>query len=151
MTRPRLCRLRQAGDCLRLRAPLTTLFLLAAALLFDTAGVLRWGLLASVLHEGGHLALWVLLTRTPPRLVVSPAGIRLSMRGASLRQSSVRCLAAAGPLTNLGLCAVTVAAMRWVCGYTYGGYWFASANLLVGAFNLLPLPGLDGARVLGMD
>lgn len=148
MTRPRHCKQRRASDCLRLRAPLTTLFLLAAALLFDTAGVLRWGLLASVLHECGHLGVWVLLTGTPPRLVVSPAGIRLSMRGASLRQNAVRWLAAAGPLTNLGLCAGSVAIMRW-CGYTYAGYWFASANFLVGAFNLLPLPGLDGARVLG--
>ena len=31
--------------------------------------------------------------------------------------------------------------------YTYGGYWFACCNLLVGASNLLPLPGLDGAHI----
>ena len=31
---------------------------------------------------------------------------------------------------------------------SYLGYWFASVNLLVGGMNLLPLPGLDGARML---
>lgn len=151
MTRPRHCGLRRAGECLRLRAPLTTLFLLAAALLCDATGVLRWGILASFLHEGGHLLVWVFLTGQPPRVLVSPLGVRLSMRGAALCPTAVRWLAAAGPLTNLGLCAGTVAFMRWGGGYTYAGYWFASANLLVGAFNLLPLPGLDGARVLGPD
>ena len=55
-------------------------------------------------------------------------------------------LAAAGPAVNLLACAAVLAFMR-ATAYTYGGYWFACCNLLVGASNLLPLPGLDGAHI----
>ena len=55
-------------------------------------------------------------------------------------------LAAAGPLANLLACAAVLLFMRGA-GYSYGGYWFACCNLLVGASNLLPLPGLDGAHI----
>ena len=48
----------------------------------------------------------------------------------------------------LALCAAVLLFMRWA-GYSYGGYWFACCNLLVGGSNLLPLPGLDGWRIAG--
>lgn len=130
----------------RLRAPLVTLFLLALSLLYDHMGVLRWGLLCAALHEAGHLIAWAGLVRQRPRLEISPTGICLCMRGVALPPTRERLLAAAGPLTNFLLCAAGVAFMEWQ-GYSYNGYWFVSANLLLGTFNLLPLPGLDGARI----
>ena len=45
-------------------------------------------------------------------------------------------------------CAAVLLFMRGA-GYSYGGYWFACCNLLVGGSNLLPLPGLDGWRIAG--
>lgn len=145
MTRPR--RWKPPSESLvRLRAPLPTLFLLALALFYDHTGVLRWGLVSAALHEGGHLLAWGVLVRRRPRLVVSPGGICLCMRGVALPPARERVLAAAGPLTNLLLCAAGVGSME-LWGYTYAGYWFVSANLLLGIFNLLPLPGLDGARI----
>lgn len=145
MTRPRRWK-KLSESPVRLRAPLPTLFLLSLALLYDHTGVLRWGLLCAVLHEGGHLVAWALFVRRMPRLELSPGGICLCMRDVALPPARERMLAAAGPLTNLLLCAAGVGAME-LWGYTYGGYWFVSANLLLGAFNLLPLPGLDGARL----
>lgn len=145
MTHPR--RWKHASDSvLRVKAPLPTLFLLALALFYDHTGVLRWGLLSAVLHECGHLAAWGVLVCRVPRLELSPGGICLCMRGMALPAARERMLAAAGPLTNLLLCAAGVGAME-LWGYTYAGYWFVSANLLLGVFNLLPLPGLDGARL----
>lgn len=130
----------------RLRAPLVTLFLLALSLLYDHTGMLRWGLLCAALHETGHLLAWGAFVRRMPRLEVSALGICLCMRGVALSPAQEKILAAAGPVTNLILCAAGVWFMdRW--GYTYAGYWFVSANLLLGLFNLLPLPGLDGARL----
>ena len=130
----------------RLRAPLVTLFLLALSLLYDHTGMLRWGLLCAALHETGHLLAWGALVRRMPRLEVSALGICLCMRGVALPPAQEKILSAAGPVTNLILCAAGVWFMdRW--GYTYAGYWFVSANLLLGLFNLLPLPGLDGARL----
>ena len=49
----------------------------------------------------------------------------------------------------LALCAAVLLFMRGA-GYSYGGYWFACCNLLVGGSNLLPLPGLDGWRIAGV-
>lgn len=146
MTPPKPWRM-QSEPPVRLRAPLVTLFLLALSLLYDHTGVLRWGLLCAALHEGGHLLAWAILVRRMPQLEVSALGICLRMRGVALSTVQEKVLAAAGPLTNLLLCTATVWVMdRWE--YTYAGYWFASANLLLGVFNLLPLPGLDGARLL---
>ena len=135
-----------SDSVLRVKAPLPTLFLLALALLYDHTGVLRWGLLSAVLHECGHLVAWGVLVRRKPRLELSPGGICLCMQGMALPAARERMLAAAGPLTNLMLCAAGVGVME-LWGYTYAGYWFVSANLLLGVFNLLPLPGLDGARL----
>ena len=57
-------------------------------------------------------------------------------------------LAAAGPAVNLLACAAVLLAFMRATAYTYGGgYRCACCNLLVGASNLLPLPGLDGARI----
>ena len=145
MTRPRRWK-NLSESPVQLKAPLPTLFLLALALLYDHTGVLRWGLLCAVLHEGGHLLAWAVLVRRVPRLVISPGGICLCMRGVALPPARERILAAAGPLANLLLCAAGVGAME-LWGYTYAGYWFGSANRLLGAFNLLPLPGLDGSRL----
>lgn len=132
----------------RLRAPLVTLFLLALSLLYDHTGILRWGLLCAALHEAGHLVAWGVLVRRMPRLEVSALGICLCMRGLGLPPAREKLLATAGPVTNLVLCMAGVWVMdRW--GYTYNGCWFVSANLLLGLFNLLPLPGLDGARLFG--
>lgn len=132
---------------LRWRAPALTLFLWAAAFAWDNTGVVRWGLLAALLHEGGHLAAWAALLRRPPLLELSPLGFCLSMRGVLLPLWQEKLLAAAGPAANFLFC---IAALGWMdtFGYTYAGYWFACANLLLGCFNFLPLPGLDGARLL---
>ena len=58
-------------------------------------------------------------------------------------------LFAGGAAVNLLLAAGVVAWMEGPAGYGYFGVWFVCTNLLVGGFNLLPLPGLDGWRMAG--
>ena len=70
------------------------------------------------------------------------------LRGLPMTARQELLLAAAGPLANLLACAAVLLFMRGA-GYSYGGYWFACCNLLVGGSNLLPLPGLDGWRIAG--
>ena len=55
-------------------------------------------------------------------------------------------LAAAGPGVNLLLAAVW--AFRMDRQATVKGWAFLTANLLTAAFNLLPIPPLDGAELL---
>ena len=81
-----------------------------------------------------------------PEIEVSPFGLCLRLRGLPMTNLQELLLAAAGPAVNLLACAAVLAFMR-TTAYTYGGYWFACCNLLVGASNLLPLPGLDGAHI----
>lgn len=132
----------------RLRAPLVLLCGLVFALAWDGTGVLRMGLLCAALHEGGHILVYRLQWGRWPDLQLSPFGICLLLRGAPLTPGQELALAAAGPLVNLAACCAALLAMDMTGRYTYAAYWFAGSNLLVGGVNLLPLPGLDGWRIL---
>ena len=127
--------------------PLTALFWLALLLALDGTGLVRLSLLCALLHESGHVAVHLVLLHRLPRLKVSPTGICLSMRGVLLPSQKALLLAAAGPLMNLLCCASAIFWME-LAGYSYRGYWFAAVNLLLGTVNLLPLPGLDGQRIV---
>lgn len=131
---------------IRTTHPVWTFFLLALALAVDHTGVVRLGFLCSCLHECGHLLVWVLLTRSPPTLVICPTGFCLSLRGTALPPRRLIALAAAGPAANLVLAAGGTA---WLLGRpaSYRLCYFIAANLLLGAFNLLPIHGLDGWQI----
>ena len=147
MTRPKRCKTRRSAR-LQVRAPRTCLFLLVFLLAWDGAGILRVGLLCALLHESGHVLLYRVLWGRWPDLTIAPWGICLQMRGIALSPGQELALAAAGPAVNLLGCWAVLFFMQYTGCYRYFGYWFASANLLVAALNLLPLPGLDGARIL---
>lgn len=131
----------------RLDLPLPVLFWLTLLLALDGTGLVRISLAAALLHEGGHLLVYWHYLHRWPRLAVSPVGIRLSMRGVLLPPSRELLLAAAGPLVNF-VCSGGAILWMKLWGYCYLGYWFSSANLLLGVLNLLPVPGLDGAHIL---
>lgn len=142
-------RRRGRGVSITVRSPCLTLLFYVALLLLDHTGLIRVGLLCALLHEAGHVAVYLLLFRRAPRLELSIFGVCLSMRGVCLPVRAELALALAGPAVNALLALGALAGMRWGWGYSYRGCWFAATNLLVGGFNLLPLPGLDGARALG--
>lgn len=147
MIRPKHCKPHR-NPKLRLRAPLVLLFVLAFALAWDGSGILRIGLFCTLLHESGHLVMYRFLWGRWPDLQISPFGCCLLLRGVSMTPAQEFCLAAAGPLCNLLACCAILWWMHFTGCYRYAGYWFACTNLLVGGANLLPLPGLDGQRLL---
>lgn len=146
MIRPKHCR-RPRRARIHWRAPLVTLFGLSFLLAWDSAGIVRIGLLCALLHETGHLLVYRWQWHRWPDLQLSPFGICLLMRGTAMTPQQELLLASAGPLTNFLVCCLVLLWMEHTC-YSYTGYWFASTNLLVGGVNLLPLPGLDGERIL---
>ena len=146
MIRPKHCKTQRKAR-IHLRAPLPLLFFLTFALALDGTGIVRIGLLCALLHEGGHLFLYYRLWHRWPDLELSPFGICLLQRGLSMTPQQEFLLAAAGPLANL-LCCCAVLGWMQMTHYSYASYWFASTNLLVVCANLLPLPGLDGPRLL---
>ena len=131
---------------LRLRQPVLLLAALWFVLYRDHSGLVRVGLLAALLHECGHVAAWLAMTRTLPVLSFSLRGIGLDASAARLSRRQTFLLALAGPLTNLLMCAAALGRMQLAA--SYWGYFFAAANLATGLFNLLPLGDLDGRRML---
>ena len=119
--------------------------LVLAAAIISPAQVIVSVLLAAALHECGHLAvLWIF--RVPVE------GLRLTALGAVLYANGARRLSygrellvtLAGPVANL-LCALVagVFAKSWTVLYV-----FAGANIVLCAYNLLPILPLDGGRAL---
>ena len=111
------------------------LALLCAGAYFGSVQLLLMFLAVAAAHEAGHL----LAARLMGRRVT---GLTLSALGAELRLSGVTAfwqdalLALSGPAVNLALAALCAA--RGIAPV------FIGANLLLGAFNLLPIRPLDG-------
>lgn len=114
--------------------------LLALSLLAGAGEVLPLVLLSALCHELGHLAALGLAGARVERLRLTAFGaeIRADTRRLSYPKEIVCTLA--GPAVNL-LLALFFA--RWAVNYAAAG-----ASLLLGCFNLLPIPALDGGRAL---
>lgn len=123
-------------------------FLLAAlALIVSPWEIAASVLLAALLHECGHL-LALKAFRVPVEgLRLTALGAELYARGAR-RLSYARELAVtlAGCGANLACGFLTALAARRLSWE--GGFLFAGAHFLLAAFNLLPIPSLDGSRAL---
>jgi Zn-dependent protease len=92
-------------------------------------------LIAAALHEFGHYLVLRRMNKQPTRLTLSCSGIAMETPPLGYREELIA--AAAGPLVSflLGLVfpVAPLTALYSVC---------------LGLFNLLPIPGLDGGRIL---
>ena len=135
---------RQLGP-LVFRDPLLLCSALYFLLYFDASGFLRLGLLTSFLHECGHILVYCALLRRFPVIEVTMTGFCMRLPSQGLAQVQRFWLAAAGPAVNFVLAGIWV--LRLEQSVTIRGSAFWAANLLTGAFNLLPIPPLDGAQL----
>lgn len=125
--------------------PVFKLLLLFTALSCDDTGILRVGILASLLHECGHIVVWVCFFKELPVITIGIFGISLKIKNKQLTNKQLLVLAAAGPLVNLALAGLSWAVIQWRANYW--SWVFLCANILIAAFNLLPLGFLDGRRI----
>ena len=118
----------------RLLVRLAAIMLVAAASL-KSPWVMLAGLLAVAFHELAHVLVARWHGLQIKRLGVTWRGVYIvRQRG---RRSEELCTALAGPAINLAL-----ASASWGISPT-----FALANLIVGTYNMVPLPASDGLRV----
>lgn len=114
--------------------------LAALSLLAGAGPALPLALGSAVCHELGHLAALRLAGARVERLRLTAFGAEIRADTRRLSYPAELACTLAGPAVNLLL---AVAFARWA-----GGYAAAGANLLLGCFNLLPVPALDGGRAL---
>ena len=127
------------------RDPVLLCGVLYGLLWFDASGFLRIGLWAAFLHECGHVAAYLAMLHEMPTLEVNMTGFCMRTRGREMTLWQTALLAAAGPAVNLVLAGLWM--LRLEQRATIRASAFLAANLLTGAFNLLPIPPLDGAQL----
>lgn len=106
-----------------------------------------YAVLFSLFHEIGHLAAMITLGNPPQSVAFELTGInikRTEQTGVSLTREII--IALAGPFLNL------ILFLLFVLIYCQNGsdkaFNAASVNLIFMIFNLLPVKGLDGGKVL---
>ena len=116
------------------------LVLMAALWCADESGVLPIFLLAAAVHECGHLFVIRLSGGTVHALCLTACGavLRCSLPQSPFSRAAI-CLA--GPAASFALTALA---------NPLGAYRLAGASALLGLFNLLPIPPLDGSRILNL-
>lgn len=96
-------------------------------------------LLCCLLHESGHIAAMALLGIKPRSLVFYSGGISMKSGGGLIGPVREIFILSAGCVINFIAAAV---------GAALGNRLLWGINLALGLFNLLPLPSLDGGRIL---
>ena len=123
----------------RCRVSLLFPALVTALLLWQPDGLAVSCLLASLIHEGGHL-LAMLVLGVPPRVCTLGAfGMRMNIDDQLINYKKNLLISLAGPLTN-GMAAVIL-----FCLHAYDA---AMVHIVLAALNLLPAAALDGGEIL---
>ena len=118
---------------------------ITAMLAFDRTGYALPLIFAVVMHEGGHLLVMWILDCPPKRVRLVPAAVEITAAFGCSRKKEIA-VALAGPAVNLVLFFTL-----WFNFLAYKNdpvLVCALINLLIFAFNMLPVTGLDGGTVL---
>lgn len=130
-----------------MRVSVSFWLLVIAAAIVSPIQVVVSVLLAAALHECGHLAALRMFHVPVEGLRLTALGAVLYAKGAQrLSYGRELLVTLAGPAANL-LCALLAALLAR--GTQQGTFYvFAGANVVLCAYNLLPIPPLDGGRAL---
>lgn len=121
----------------------TAPLLLALFVLLSSPLLLAALLSAALLHELGHYALLRCCGGRVTAIHITALGAEMQAAG-RLSYGGELLAAAAGPVVNLAFAWL----LAWLGGRWEVCYLFAGAQLMLGVFNLLPLPALDGGSIL---
>ncbi len=103
-------------------------------------------LLAVLIHEGGHLFAIALMDVPLKSFSLSPLGAEITMADPYLSYRKEILIALAGPGAGLFCTAGLVSLIRQ--SFAPLPIYFFFCNLFLALFNLLPISGLDGGKIL---
>lgn len=140
--------MKAAGNRFRVRISVYFAVIVACILVMDTSGVAVLALLCAAFHEAGHCAALVLFGVPVDEVSFRAFGIDIRLRhNERISYPQEIAVALAGCVANLLLCGLTLplcAAGR----FRPQAEVFFMMNLLIAAFNALPVAPLDGGRAL---
>lgn len=111
----------------------------------DRTGMVMPTLFAILMHESGHLfAMWA-LECAPKRIKLIPASVQITSPMTRRYKNDIA-IAVCGPLVNFVLFLTFY--LNYLAFKNELTLYYALLNLLIGAFNSLPVCGLDGGTVL---
>ncbi|MBQ8351251.1 MAG: hypothetical protein IJY20_04305 [Clostridia bacterium] len=122
-------------------------FWLVFILLTEPPAYALFMLAATALHETGHLFAFIACGEPLPRFAGRQFGLLLTPTGDTLSPGHELMICAAGPLFNLVACLALIPALRAGVA-SDASFCFFALNLFTALFNLLPLSGFDGGRML---
>lgn len=122
------------------RAGVPFFCLLSLLLTLDQSGTAALCLLASFVHEFGHVAVLWLGGRPPREITVGVCGIRLIPHEKPLPPAAEAVMLCAGSAVNL--------AFAWVLYRLSVAPLAVATHAVLGVFNLLPVEALDGGQLL---
>ena len=125
----------------RLQVGDSFLLMIAFAGFLDESGTAPLFFAAAALHEAGHVLMVYACGGTVTMLRLTALGGVLRYRLSKVSMLKDVAIAAAGPITGIGIALLTVGS---------GWYRFAGANLILSMLNLLPIRPLDGGQIVSV-
>ncbi len=119
--------------------------MIAIMIVFDKTGLIVPTLLAVFFHETGHLLCMWAKGIPPKKIKLIPTSVQITAPTISSFKNDIA-VSICGPLANL-----VIFLTLYLNFYIYKNYSvliFALINLIIALFNLLPLKGLDGGKIL---
>ena len=124
---------------IRFRLSLLFPALVTALLLSQPKGLALSCLLASLIHEGGHLLAMLAVGVPPQKCSIGAFGLRLDLGNALVGYGKNLLISFAGPMAN-----VVAAAILFGVNQSYA----AVVHIVLAGVNLLPASALDGGEIL---
>ena len=124
---------------IRCRVSLLLPALITALLLWQPDGLAASCLVASMIHEGGHLVAMLAVGVPPRHCTLGAFGMRMDLDSRFVGYGRNLLIVLAGPLMN-GI----VAMILWMCGSIVA----PTVHLVLAVLNLLPSAMLDGGEIL---
>ncbi len=111
----------------------------------DKTGFMLPTIFAVIMHELGHLFMMWVCDCTPRAIRLIPASVQICSPFSKGYKNDIL-ISLSGPFVNLLLFGTLY--YNYFCYKNQITLYFALVNLLIGAFNLLPVKGLDGGTAL---